>query len=114
VPHIQSGKVRPLAVMSPQRSPALPDEPTMIESGYTQFPPASWTGLLAPAGAPQAVVGKLNAAINQGLQSPEIKDHFARFSAEAKIGSPQDFADFIAAEAPKWAALVKVSAANLD
>jgi tripartite-type tricarboxylate transporter receptor subunit TctC len=114
LPHIQSGKVRPLAVMSPQRLPALPDVPTMIESGYTQFPPASWTGVLAPAGAPAAVVGRLNAVINQGLQSPEIKDNFARFSAEAKIGSPQDFAEFIAAEAPKWAALVKASAAKLE
>jgi tripartite-type tricarboxylate transporter receptor subunit TctC len=114
LPHIQSGKVRPLAVMSPQRLPALPDVPTMIESGYTQFPPASWTGVLAPAGTAAAVVGRLNAAINQGLQSPEIKDNFARFSAEAKIGSPQDFADFIAAEAPKWAALVKASAVKLE
>jgi tripartite-type tricarboxylate transporter receptor subunit TctC len=114
LPHIQSGKVRPLAVMSPQRIPALPDVPTMIESGYTQFPAASWTGVLAPAGTPAAVLGKLNAAINQGLQSPEIRDNFARFNAEAKIGSPRDFADFIAAEAPKWAALVKASAAKLE
>jgi len=114
LPHIQSGKVRALAVMSPQRLPALPDVPTMVESGHSGFPPASWTGVLAPAGTPAAVVGKLNAVINQGLQSPEIKDNFARFSAEAKIGSPQDFADFIAAEAPKWAALVKASAAKVE
>jgi tripartite-type tricarboxylate transporter receptor subunit TctC len=114
LPHIQSGKVRALAVMSPQRIPALPDVPTMIESGYDGFPPASWTGVLAPAGTSAAVVGKLNVAINQGLQSLEIKANFVRFSAEAKIGSPQDFADFIAAEAPKWAALVKASAAKLE
>jgi tripartite-type tricarboxylate transporter receptor subunit TctC len=105
---------RALAVMSPQCPPALPDVPTMVESGHSRFPPASWTGVLAPAGTPAAVVGKLNAAINQGLQSPEIKDNFARFRAEAKIGSPQDFADFITAEAPKWAALVKASAAKVE
>jgi tripartite-type tricarboxylate transporter receptor subunit TctC len=114
LPHIQSGKVRALAVMSPQRLPALPDVPTMIESGYSGFPPASWTGLLAPAGTPAAVIGKLNNAINNSLQSAEIRANFARFSAEAKIGSPQDFAAFIADEAPKWAALVKASAAKVE
>ena len=114
LPHIQSGKVRALAVMSPQRMPALPDVPTMVESGYTGFPPASWTGVLAPAGTPTAIVSRLNAAINDCLQSAEIKTNFARFSAEVKIGAPQDFAAFIAEEAPKWAALVKASAAKVD
>ena len=70
------------------------------------FPSASWTGVLAPAGTPAPIVGKLNAAINDALQSPEISTNFARFSAQAKVGSPQDFAAFIAIEAPKWAALV--------
>ena len=114
LPHLQSGKVRALAVTSPQRLPALPDVPTMIESGYGGFPPASWTGVLAPAGTPAAVIGKLNAAINNSLKSAEIKGNFARFSAEAKVGSPQDFAAFIADEAPKWAALVKASAAKVE
>jgi tripartite-type tricarboxylate transporter receptor subunit TctC len=114
LPHIQSGKVRALAVMSPQRLPALPDVPTMIESGYSGFPSASWTGVLAPAGTAVSIVGKLNAAINEGLQSPEISANFARFSAQAKIGSPQDFADFIAVEAPKWAALVRASGAKVE
>jgi tripartite-type tricarboxylate transporter receptor subunit TctC len=112
--HIQSGKVRPLAVMSPQRIPALPDVPTMLEHGYSGFPPASWTGVLAPAGTPPSIVGKLNAAINEALQSPEISTNFAKFSAQAKVGSPQDFAAFIAVEAPKWAALVKDSGAKLE
>jgi len=112
--HIQSGKVRPLAVMSPQRIPALPDVPTMLEHGYSGFPPASWTGVLAPAGTPASIVGKLNAAINDALQSPEISTNFAKFSAQAKVGSPQDFAAFIAVEAPKWAALVKDSGAKLE
>jgi tripartite-type tricarboxylate transporter receptor subunit TctC len=114
LPHIQSGKVRALAVMSAERIPALAQVPTMVESGYGGFPPASWTGVLAPAGTPAAVVGRLNAAINAGLQSPEITASFARFSAQAKIGSPQDFADFIATEAPKWAALVKASGAKVE
>ena len=59
--YIQSGKVRPLAVMSPQRLPALPDVPTMLENGYSGFPATSWTGVLAPAGTPASIVSKLNA-----------------------------------------------------
>jgi len=112
--HIQSGKVRPLAVMSPQRLPALPDVPTMLENGYSGFPSASWTGVLAPAGTPASIVSKLNAAVNDALRSPEISANFARFSAQAKVGSPQDFAAFIAVEAPKWAALVRDSGAKLE
>lgn len=100
--------------MAPQRVPALPDVATMIESGYTGFPPSSWTGVLDPAGTAASVVDKLNAAINNGLQSPEISANFARFNAQAKIGSPQDFAAFIAIEAPKWAALVQASGAKVE
>jgi tripartite-type tricarboxylate transporter receptor subunit TctC len=114
LPHIASGKVKALAVMSPQRIPALPDVPTMSELGYNGFPSASWTGVLAPAGTPAAVIGKLNATINDGLQSSELSAIFAKFSAQVKIGSPQDFGDFIAIEAPKWAALVKASGAKVD
>ena len=74
--HIQSGKVRALAVMSPQRLPALPDVPTMTESGYAGFPPASWTGVLAPADTPAAVVGKLNVAINDARSVRRDQDQF--------------------------------------
>jgi tripartite-type tricarboxylate transporter receptor subunit TctC len=114
LPHIQSGKVRALAVTSPERIPVLPDVPTMIESGYNGFPPSSWTGVVAPAGTAAPILDKLNAAINRGLQSPEIKANLARLSATAPISSPQDFTAFIAIEAPKWAALVRASGAKLD
>jgi tripartite-type tricarboxylate transporter receptor subunit TctC len=114
IPHIQSGKVRALAVMSAERVPEIPDVPTMAESGYPGFPPASWTGILAPAGTPAVVVAKVNAAINAGLASPEIKAAFAKFNAEAKTLSPQEFAAFIADEAPTWAALVKASGAKVE
>lgn len=114
LPHIQSGKVRALAVMTPQRIPALPDVPTMIESGYSGFPSASWTGVLAPAGTPASVVSKINTVINDGLRAPDIGTNLERFSAQADIGSPQDFAGFIAVEAPRWAALVKASGAKVE
>jgi tripartite-type tricarboxylate transporter receptor subunit TctC len=114
LPHIESGKVRPLAVMTAQRLPALPNVPTMQELGFTGFPPVSWTGVLAPAGTPAPIVDKLNAAIRAGLQSPEIKANFVKFNAEMKPGSAADFAAFIAAEVPVWAALVKASGAKVD
>jgi tripartite-type tricarboxylate transporter receptor subunit TctC len=114
LPHIASGKVKALAAMSPQRIPALPALPTMRELGYSAFPPASWTGVLAPAATPAATVRKLNAVINDGLQSTEISTTFANFGAQVKIGSPEEFAEFIASEAPKWAALVKASGATVE
>ncbi len=114
LPHIESGKVRPLAVMTAQRMPALPNIPTMQELGFPGFPPVSWTGVLAPAGTPAPIVARLNAAISAGLQSPEIKANFVKFNAEMKPGSAADFAAFIAAEVPVWAALVKASGAKVD
>lgn len=114
LPHVVAGKARALAVTSRTRIAEIADVPTMIECGYHQFPPSSWTGMLAPAGTPAEVIEKINAAINQGLRSPEIEASFARFNAEAKIGSARDFAAFIADEVPKWGALVKLSAAKVD
>jgi tripartite-type tricarboxylate transporter receptor subunit TctC len=114
VPHIQAGRVRALAVTSPERIADIPDVPTMLEQGYREFPAASWTGVLAPAGTLAPIVGKINAAINAGLVSPEITASFAKFSARAPIGSPQDFAAFIAAEAPRWAVLVKAAGAKME
>jgi tripartite-type tricarboxylate transporter receptor subunit TctC len=114
LPQIEAGKVRPLAVMTPQRLSVLPEVPTMTELGYKDFPPYAWTGVVAPAGTPGAIVGKLNAAINAGLQTPEMKANFAKFNAEMKVGSAADFGAFIAAEAPVWAALVKASGAKIE
>jgi tripartite-type tricarboxylate transporter receptor subunit TctC len=74
----------------------------------------SWTGLLAPAGTPTQIVDRLNGAINQGLQSPELNSNLGRLGAEAKAGSPQDFAAFIAEETRKWGAIVKASGVKLD
>jgi tripartite-type tricarboxylate transporter receptor subunit TctC len=114
LPHIEAGKVRPLAVMTLKRMPNLPDVPTMAELGYPQFPPVSWTGVLAPAGTPARIVAKLNAAIGASLQSPEIKANFVKFNAEMRPGSAADFGAFIAAEVPVWASLVQASGAKLD
>jgi len=111
---IQEGKLRALAVTSAQRWAALPDVPTMIESGFPTFPQNAWSGVLAPARTPQAIVARLNAAINDGITSPEAKASFLKFSALTQPGTPQEFATFIAEQAPIWAELVRLSGAKIE
>jgi len=113
-PLIKEGKVRALAVASAQRWPALPNVPTMIESGYPGFVLDAWTAVVAPAGTPPAIVAKLNSAINESLRTPEVDKALRDLSAIPKTGSPQDLAKFLAAEVPKWAEMVKISGAKID
>jgi tripartite-type tricarboxylate transporter receptor subunit TctC len=112
--HIQAGKIRPLAVTSMARWPELREVPTMLESGFAGYPSEIWFGLLAPAATPPAVVAKLNAAINQCLQSSELRDAFARLGLEVKIGTPSDFAAAIADDAKEWEAVVKETGIKLE
>jgi tripartite-type tricarboxylate transporter receptor subunit TctC len=107
LPLIESGKLRALAVTSAKRLPQLPDVPTMIESGFPGFVSTSWTGLLAPAHTPRAVIDKLNAQINEGLKTPELKAALARVSNEPVGGTPQDFANVIKGDIDKWAPVVQ-------
>ena len=114
LPHIQSGKLRALAVAAEARSPLLPWVPTTAENGYPKLTASFWSGVLAPAGTPAAIVAKLNGAINEILKSKEAQDGLARLSAEARIGSPQDFAAFIASETPRWAAIANETGVKVD
>jgi tripartite-type tricarboxylate transporter receptor subunit TctC len=113
LPLIRDGKMRPLAITSATRSPDLPDVPTFAELGLPDLTLAFWAGMLAPAGTPPEIVGRLNAAINECLASPEMKAAMTRLGFDAMIGSPQEYVAFIAAEIPRWAEIVKsVSAAS--
>jgi tripartite-type tricarboxylate transporter receptor subunit TctC len=114
LPHVQGGRLRPLAVAVAARSPLLPEVPTTAESGYPKLIASFWSGLLAPAGTPAPIVAKLNAAVNDILKSKEAQTGLERLNAEAKIGSPQDFAAFIAAEAPRWAAIASETGIKVD
>jgi tripartite-type tricarboxylate transporter receptor subunit TctC len=113
-PLIQAGKLRALAVGRRERWPALPDVPTLVESGYPDFVLDAWTSLVAPAGTPPEIINKLNAAVNEGLQSKAMKENLDKFSAIAKIGSPDDFRKFLADQTLRWGALVKVADARID
>ena len=114
LPHVQGGRLRALAVAVAARSPLLPEVPTTAESGYPKLIASFWSGLLAPAGTPAPVVAKLNAAVNDILKSKEAQTGLERLNAEAKLGSPQDFAAFIAAEAPRWAAIASETGIKVD
>ena len=113
-PVIRDGKVRALAIARSERWPALPDVPTLAESGFPDFTIDAWTGVAVPAGTPPQIIATLNRAINEGLQSPESKATLAKFNAIAAGGSPAEFGRFLASELPRWAALVKLAGAKAD
>jgi tripartite-type tricarboxylate transporter receptor subunit TctC len=113
-PLIKEGQVRPLAIARGDRWPELPQVPTLVESGYPDFTIDAWTGVVAPAGTPAAIVETLNRAINAGLASAEMREHLARFSAIAKPGTPKDFVAFMASELTRWADLVQLSGATAE
>ena len=114
LPQIKAGKLRALAVTSATRAPALPDIPTVAESGLPGFEASSWFGLLAPTGTPPAIIAKINDEVAKWLASPEGKEKLASIGANPAGGSPEDFARHIQAETAKWAKVVKASGAKVD
>src|ERR1041384_6526765 len=111
---IRDGKMRALMITSPKRSAELPDVPTAREVGLPALTLEFWAGVLAPAGTPSDVVGKLNAAINETLASDEMKASMTKLGFEAKIGAPQDFGSFIAEEKTRWTGIVKATGAKIQ
>ena len=115
LPHIKAGKLKALAVTSAQRSAALPELPTIAEAGPVPgFDASSWFGLFAPAGTPADIVNRVQQETAKAFQAPALK---ARLLAQGAIPggqSPAEFTQFIAAEAKKWAHVVKVSGAKVD
>ena len=109
LPQIQAGKLRALAVAAGERWSELPDVPTLVETGYMDTPYDTVFGVVAPAGTPAAVIAKLNATINDGLRMPQVRELLAKIGIEPLITTPQEFADIIAREVPKWAAIVKAT-----
>ena len=110
----KSGQVRPLAVTGDKRSLAFPDLPTVAEAGVPGYSAPTWSSLVGPAGLPQPIVDKLNAALNKAIQTPGFKSRFAAIGDEPAGGTPQDLADTIARDSAKWKDVVVRSAAKLD
>ena len=108
-PLLRDGKVRLLAVSNAKRSAALPDLPTIAEQGYPGFDATTWNGFLAPAGTPKEVVARLNEAIGQILEMPEVKQKLLAGGAEVAGGSPEQFGDLLKNETAAWTAVIERS-----
>ncbi len=110
----KQGKVRALAVTSKERNPALPDVPTVIESGIKGFEVVGFYGFLAPAGLPKDVTAKLSEAFRQVMNNPEVKTRMVTQGADPAFLGSDEFAQFLSLEMPRWADAVKKSGAKLD
>ena len=111
---IKGGKLRVLAVATPQRMAILPDVPTMAEAGVPGFEAYAWQGFVGPAKLPAPVVQRLNEAMHAAMKDPEVQKRFAEQGMQAFPSTPAQFGSFMAAEAARWAPLVKASGASID
>jgi tripartite-type tricarboxylate transporter receptor subunit TctC len=114
MPFVKSGAIRALAVTTARRSAALPDVPTIAESGYPGFGISTWYGMWAPAGTPPAIIQRIAADIAAIVRQPEVRAQFEKLGAEPVGNSPAEFAAFTRAELAKWAGIVKASGAKVD
>ena len=115
LPHIRAGRLAGLAVTSARRSSALPDLPTIAESGVPGYEASGWYGVLVPARTPGAIVAKLHGDIAQVLREPEVRTQLAANTIEVAISAaPGDFTAFLVKESTKWSVLVKESGARVD
>jgi len=110
----KAGRLRLLAVTGAKRSPAMPDVPTVAESGLPGFEASNWFGLMAPAGTPPEIVTRLNAEAAKALQAPEVREKLAALGFEIQSSTPQEFATLLKSETEKWAKVIKASGARAE
>ena len=111
---IRTGRARALAVTSRTRLSSLPDIPTLAESGLAGYDVSNWLGVMAPANTPKAVIDTLNAALVRAMATPELRKQLIHLGIEPASSSPEEFAQLVRAEIPKWRTIVKQSGATLD
>jgi tripartite-type tricarboxylate transporter receptor subunit TctC len=107
VAHIKSRRLAPLGVTTTQRATALPDVPTISESGLPGYEVSGWYGVIGPAGMSKALIARINEEINRILKVPETRDHLSKEGAEPRTGTPEEFAAAMASDLQKWAKVVK-------
>jgi tripartite-type tricarboxylate transporter receptor subunit TctC len=112
--HVQSGKLRALLVTSANRAPMLPDVPTAAEVGFASFGPINVTGLIAPAGTPREVIGRVNTETLRILGSADMKERLAGQGADAAGGKPEEFAALIRRELARWGEVVRTAGVKVD
>jgi tripartite-type tricarboxylate transporter receptor subunit TctC len=113
-PQIKAGKLRALAVIAPQRSPALPEVPTVAEAGLPDFDVTTWYGLLAPAATPRAIIARLNAEVVQSMQAPDLKERLAGMGTDPLTSTPEEFGAYINREIAKWGDVVRKAGLKAD
>jgi tripartite-type tricarboxylate transporter receptor subunit TctC len=113
-PLAKDGKVRGLAVTTAERFPGAPEYPTIAESGLPGFEVSAWDGVFAPAGTPEHIVDRLNAAIRQALEDPQLRSALLARGAQSVPAAPEEFARRVAASAQKWGKLVRDAGAKVD
>jgi tripartite-type tricarboxylate transporter receptor subunit TctC len=114
IPHIRTGRIHALGVTSAQRSPSLPDLPTIAESGLPGYDVVSWFGVLGPAAMPRPLIDRLHAEIVKALGVADVKDRLAGLGAVIVGSSPAEFTAYIKSEIIKWEKVVRVSGARAE
>jgi tripartite-type tricarboxylate transporter receptor subunit TctC len=113
MPNIEAGQVKPIAITSPQRAPSAPDIPTVAET-LPGFNVQSIAGLVVPSATPRDVVNRINAAVNEALRTPELRERMSAVGMEPAPNTPEQFDQFIRSEIAKWSEVVKTSGMKLD
>src|SRR6185503_4050283 len=114
LPHLKAGRLRALAIVAPQRSPALPDVPTVAEAGLKDFEVTTWYGVLAPAGTPRPIVSRLNAELVKVMQALEVKERLAGMATDPHTSAPEEFAAYLKQEIAKWGDVVRKANLKAD
>lgn len=114
MPLVEGGKLRALAVTGKSRSPALPDVPTIAESGLPEYEATGWTGIVVPAGTPRDIVVKLNRAIVDAVKSPDVQAAFKKQAAVPVGSTPEEFTAFIRKETDKWGQTIRAANISAD
>ena len=112
--HVRAGKMKAFAVTTVQRTQMAPEIPTVAEAGVPGYEQTAWFGVLAPAGTPRDVIGRLNDEIVKVLNSGEVKERFAKQGVEVRTSTPEQFGEFVRAEVGRWATVIKEAGIRAD
>ncbi|HJY79398.1 MAG TPA: tripartite tricarboxylate transporter substrate binding protein [Burkholderiales bacterium] len=114
LPHIKAGKLRALALVAPQRSPALPEVPTVAEAGLKDFEVTTWYGVMAPSGTPRPIITRLNGELVKIMHTPDVKERLAAMATDPLTSTPEEFAAYLKQEIAKWGDVVRKANLKAD
>jgi len=112
--HVRAGKMKPLAVTTAQRSSQAPEIPTVAEAGVPGYEQTAWFGVLAPAGTPREIIGRYHTEIVKVLNSPEVRERFAKQGVEVRTNTPEQFSAFLNSEVARWGKVIRDAGIKSD